>query len=79
MQIGHVQDQYILDTNAIIDTDDYTRSTDRSGVLAELVEKYGEFPTADKAAVLLLNIIDDSTREKDGGQFINIDGSRPAW
>ncbi|KAH9477733.1 Norsolorinic acid ketoreductase nor1 [Psilocybe cubensis] len=64
-----------------VDTDmfDYTRETDKTGVVANLVAKYGDFPKADTAAPLLLDIIDGSTREKDGGQFINLDGRRVPW
>ncbi|PPQ89240.1 LOW QUALITY PROTEIN: hypothetical protein CVT25_001319 [Psilocybe cyanescens] len=64
-----------------VDSDmfDYTKATDATGVVADLVKEYGTFPTADQAAILLLKIIDESTREKDGGEFINIDGSRPPW
>ncbi|KAH9484734.1 Norsolorinic acid ketoreductase [Psilocybe cubensis] len=64
-----------------VDTDmfDYSKETDASGALQAVIQTYGEFPTADKVAVLLLNIIDESTREKDGGQFINVDGSRASW
>lgn len=60
-----------------IDTDDYLQATDYSRA-AELTKKYA-FPTEDQAAILSLKIIDESTREKKGGQFINIDGLRPAW
>lgn len=55
---------------------DYTKSQDTTGVISDMTAQYSDFPTAEKAAVLLLDIIDGSTREKDGGQFVNVDGRR---
>ena len=36
-------------------------------------------PTVETVSVSLIKLIDDSTREKDGGQFLNVDGTRIAW
>ncbi|KAJ3783066.1 hypothetical protein GGU10DRAFT_274275 [Lentinula aff. detonsa] len=33
----------------------------------------------ERCATLLVNIIEESTREKDGGEFINIDGTKIPW
>jgi hypothetical protein len=33
----------------------------------------------DEAAPKLVEIIDNSTRGKEGGEFVNIDGSRISW
>ncbi|PPQ89250.1 hypothetical protein CVT25_001329 [Psilocybe cyanescens] len=72
VQTTHCLDWHVKDDHIIL--------THPSGSLNKIVEQFGKFPTADKAAVLLLKIIDESTtREKDDGQFINLDGARIPW
>ncbi|KAE9397828.1 NAD(P)-binding protein [Gymnopus androsaceus JB14] len=50
------------------------REMDNSGVLETLEEQSPE-----KCATLLVKIVDECTREKDGGEFIDIDGSKISW
>ncbi|KAF8970815.1 NAD(P)-binding protein [Flammula alnicola] len=49
---------------------------DKSGTLASV--KHGRVTPA-VAGTALVNIIDGSTREKDGGEFINVDGTKIPW
>lgn len=60
-------------------TDDWTVSHDTDGRFKALVKDRGAFPTAAEAAVLLLNVIDGSTRENYGGKFYNLDGTIFPW
>lgn len=51
---------------------------DDSGLFKNFVT--GKEPTTAEAAIPLLKIIDESTREKDGGLFARIQGDKvPAW
>lgn len=50
---------------------------DKTGLLAPILDSAAITPVA--AASLLVNIIDNSTREKEGGEFVNIDGTRITW
>lgn len=65
------------ETNSMACLVDYSTSNNRSGILQEIVKS--EVPTGVQVAVLLLKIIDESTREKDGGEFLNIDGTKLPW
>jgi hypothetical protein len=53
------------------------RALDKSGLLAKAAEAKGL--TADEAGVKLAEIIENSTREGEGGQFVHVDESRLAW
>ena len=53
------------------------RALDKSGLLEKAAQ--GNGLTADEAGVKLAEIIDNSTREGEGGQFVHVDGSRLAW
>ncbi|KAK0470970.1 NAD(P)-binding protein [Armillaria novae-zelandiae] len=63
----------------IVDTDmsRSNRVMDTTGTLAPIQDALAI--SADKAATLLLGIIENSTREKDGGEFINVDGQKLTW
>ncbi|KJA22259.1 hypothetical protein HYPSUDRAFT_186447 [Hypholoma sublateritium FD-334 SS-4] len=52
-----------------------------SGALKKLVEEgaSASWPTVETASVSLLKVIDESTREKDGGEFTHVDGTRLPW
>ncbi|KAF9457037.1 NAD(P)-binding protein [Collybia nuda] len=50
---------------------------DTSGILAPMIEAMGI--SADAAAPIILQTVNRSTREKDGGEFLNIDGGKLAW
>ena len=51
---------------------------DTTGVLAALLEKV-PVQTPEEAANSLINLIDGSTRDKEGGEFINVDGTKIPW
>ena len=53
--------------------------TDTVGFFRKWAEANPDVPSVDTVAGPLLNIIDESTREKEGGQFVHIDGSRLPW
>jgi hypothetical protein len=50
---------------------------DTSGTFAKLLEENGR--TVEDAAEKLAGIIDNATREREGGQFIDPDLGRAAW
>jgi hypothetical protein len=50
---------------------------DTTGTFKKLVEQFGM--SVEEASEKLVDIIDSSTREKEGGQFVNFDGGRIAW
>ncbi len=52
---------------------------DTTGLLNKVVETLPTLPTVEAAYALLVKLIDESTREKEGGQFVNIDGTRLPW
>ena len=53
---------------------------DKTGELQKWINsEISQLPTVETVSVSLINLIDDSTREKDGGQFLNVDGTRIAW
>ena len=54
------------------------QASDTTGVFAALLEKV-TLQTPDEAATALLKLIDRSTRDKDGGVFINVDGTKIQW
>jgi len=53
------------------------RAMDTTGALAPIQDQMQITP--EKCAALLISIIEESTREKDGGEFINVDGSKIPW
>ncbi|KAF8962502.1 hypothetical protein BDZ97DRAFT_2076449 [Flammula alnicola] len=53
------------------------RVLDTTGMLAPIQDVMQVTPAV--AATALVNIIEDSTREKDSGEFINVDGSKIPW
>lgn len=55
--------------------------SDKSGALQKLVEDdvSENLPTAETVSVSLVKIIDESTRENEGGQFVHVDGTRLGW
>ncbi|TFK37008.1 hypothetical protein BDQ12DRAFT_724461 [Crucibulum laeve] len=53
------------------------RTMDKTGTLAPIQDAMQISP--EEAARALINIIEGSTREKDGGEFINVDGSKIPW
>ncbi|PBK79956.1 NAD(P)-binding protein [Armillaria gallica] len=63
----------------IVDTDmsRANRVMDTTGTLAPIQDALAI--SAEKAATLLLGIVENSTREKDGGEFINVDGQKLTW
>ncbi|KAF9465515.1 hypothetical protein BDZ94DRAFT_1214692 [Collybia nuda] len=63
----------------IVDTDmaRSNREMDTSGTLGPIQDTAAI--SAEKAAPLLLHVVESSTREKDGGEFLNIDGQKIAW
>ncbi|KAF8970814.1 NAD(P)-binding protein [Flammula alnicola] len=63
----------------IVDTDmaKENRALDSTGKLGLLQDAIQVTPA--EAGTALVNIIEGSTREKDGGEFINVDGSKIAW
>jgi hypothetical protein len=45
--------------------------------LKKVLEEYGM--SVAEGCVHLVKIIEESTREKDGGEFLNFDGTRIGW
>ncbi|KAH9478547.1 putative secondary metabolism biosynthetic enzyme [Psilocybe cubensis] len=65
-----------------IDTDmfDFTVSVDNGGEYQNLIKTRGYgLPPATEVAASLLKIIDNSTREENGGAFMNVDGGTLPW
>ncbi|EIN06098.1 NAD(P)-binding protein [Punctularia strigosozonata HHB-11173 SS5] len=54
---------------------DMTKASIEKGETAPGVE----FKTADDTAAFLLKVIDNATRENEGGQFLNYDGAKNPW
>lgn len=50
---------------------------DATGTLAPIQDAMAI--SAEEAAPLLIGIVDNATREKDSGEFLNIDGQKVAW
>ena len=50
---------------------------DKTGVFEKIVN--GNMIDPADAAGILVKLIDESTREKDGGQYVHRDGSRLEW
>ena len=54
--------------------------SDKSGSLQKLVDEDApNLPSVDTVALSLIKIIDESTREKDGGEFLHVDGTHLPW
>lgn len=59
---------------------DFTILADKSGEYQDLIKKRGYgLPPAPEVAALLLKIIDNSTREENGGEFMSVDGGKLPW
>ena len=54
-------------------------AADPSGMMKEMVDQHPTLPTVGTVSVSLIDIVDGSTREKDGGQFVHVDGTRIQW
>ncbi|KJA22262.1 hypothetical protein HYPSUDRAFT_41161 [Hypholoma sublateritium FD-334 SS-4] len=53
---------------------------DKSGVLQTLIDaETSNVPTVETVSVSLIKLIDESTRDKEGAQFVNVDGTRLPW
>ncbi len=50
---------------------------DKSGAIAHMLETKGLSP--ETAATMLMDVVENATREKHGGDFIDVDGSRISW
>ena len=50
---------------------------DKTGTLAKLQDEIQVEPV--EAAARLIEVTEGSTREKEGGEFMNVDGSKVAW
>ncbi|CAA7260848.1 unnamed protein product [Cyclocybe aegerita] len=53
------------------------REMDKKGEMAKLQDQV--FISVEDASVMLVNIIDIATREKEGGELVNVDGGRIPW
>ncbi|KIK51419.1 hypothetical protein GYMLUDRAFT_89045 [Collybiopsis luxurians FD-317 M1] len=53
------------------------RAMDESGLLASLQDQ--AFISPEECATALVRLIEGATREKDGGEFMNIDGTKISW
>lgn len=59
---------------------DFTIVADKSGQYQDLIKERGYgLPPATEVAASLLKIIDKSTRENNGGEFMNVDGGKLPW
>lgn len=50
---------------------------DETGVFEKIVD--GNMIEPDVAAAILVKLIDHSTRQKEGGEYVDRDGSRIEW
>ncbi|KAH9478239.1 Short-chain dehydrogenase RED3 [Psilocybe cubensis] len=62
-----------VSTDLLSDTSD----NDPTGIFKTFLT--GNEPTAEEAAKLIMQVIDDSTRETSGGKFMHLDGSTIPW
>ncbi len=53
------------------------RVLDKTGYIAHALDTRGR--SVETAASMLMDVVESATREKDGGEFINVDGSRIPW
>ncbi|KAF8901121.1 hypothetical protein CPB85DRAFT_1256457 [Mucidula mucida] len=62
-----------------VDTDmgQLARKMDKSGALGALLDAIAR--TTEVAATKLIDVIEDATREKDGGEFVDLNGGRVTW
>jgi hypothetical protein len=67
----------LLPLAVVICIADIARKNDESGVLTKMIEEHGM--SIAEGSTHLVKIIEESTREKDGGEFVNFDGSRLEW
>ncbi|KJA22327.1 hypothetical protein HYPSUDRAFT_186492 [Hypholoma sublateritium FD-334 SS-4] len=54
-------------------------SSDTSGTFENMLSVYPILPSGEMVAESLLKVIDNSTRAKEGGEFIDVDGTKLAW
>ena len=52
---------------------------DKSGGLQKMIQERGGALSVGTVSVSLVRLINESTREKEGGQFVHVDGSRLPW
>ncbi|KJA15534.1 hypothetical protein HYPSUDRAFT_219976 [Hypholoma sublateritium FD-334 SS-4] len=64
-----------------VDTDmfQFAVDTDTTGTLKKMLALFPSIPTVETASVALVKIIDESSREKEGGEFVEFDGTRILW
>ncbi|KAF9035377.1 NAD(P)-binding protein [Hymenopellis radicata] len=62
-----------------VDTDmaRINRDLDKTGSIAQMLDAIGR--SAETAATMLMDVVEKATREKDGGEFVDVDGSRITW
>ncbi|KAJ3501770.1 hypothetical protein NLJ89_g9192 [Agrocybe chaxingu] len=53
------------------------RDLDKTGEIAKLLDQASV--SIEDASVMLVNIVDNATREKEGGEFVDVDGGRIPW
>lgn len=56
---------------------DQALAIDTDGVFAKAFE--GRSRTVEDASKAIVKIVDGSTREKEGGEFLNVDGTKLPW
>ena len=54
-------------------------AADKTGLLKARYENNPDIPTVEAVSNSVINLIDESAREKDGGQFLHVDGTHLAW
>lgn len=53
---------------------------DTTGMLKKMLDSaVPNLPTAQTVAALLIKLIDESTRENEGGHFVHVDGTQLPW
>ncbi len=55
----------------------FSRKLDKSGALGPLMDAHAR--TTEMAATKLIDVVEDATREKDGGEFVDLNGGRVTW
>ena len=53
------------------------RQMDKTGILSSLQDQM--MVSAEECATALIKLIQGATREKDGGEFLNFDGTKIPW
>ncbi|KAK0190216.1 NAD(P)-binding protein [Armillaria mellea] len=75
--VNYIARKIHFENDWIMNTARSNRVMDKTGTLAPIQDALAI--SAEKAATLLLGIVENSTREKDGGEFINVDGQKLTW